>query len=130
MSSPSPDLPEQGRNGGRHGYWEREVVGDARRGEQAPCEAGLVGAGRRSGRPARWIGGLGKGGSGGERGAEPSPDGRFLTAFPEKVDEERDMVVVDIGVLRLVSLLRVLKERCECGDGLRGYEEVIFKGVD
>jgi hypothetical protein len=30
-------------------------------------------------------------------------DGRFLTTFPEKVEEERDMVVVAIGVLRLES---------------------------
>jgi hypothetical protein len=30
----------------------------------------------------------------------------------------------------LASPLRFLQEWCECGDALRGYEEVIFKGVD
>jgi hypothetical protein len=38
-----------------------------------------------------------------------------------KVEEERDMVVAAIGVVRPVSPVCVLKERSECGDGLRGY---------
>jgi hypothetical protein len=45
-------------------------------------------------------------------------------------DEERDMVVVGIAVVRPVSLVCVLQERCECGDGLRGYKGVVFKGLD
>jgi hypothetical protein len=57
-------------------------------------------------------------------------DGRFFTNFPAKVEEERDMVVVAIVVVRPVSPVCVLQERCECEDGLRGYGEVVFKSGD
>ena len=56
--------------------------------------------------------------------------GRFFTTFPEKVEEERDMVVVAIGVLTPVSPVCVFQESCECGDGLIGYEKMVFKAAE